>query len=85
MDIRITAEELVANGYAKWKIGKGGFAPGVGMDGKVIYLVPESKYNKLPKGTELYSINGKRVIKGKDKIDDDTRGGYLAYGIMPDE
>ena len=37
----------------------------------------------IPDGTEVVSIMGERYVKGKDKINDDTRDGYLAYCITP--
>lgn len=44
------------------------------------WLLTMAELEKLPDGTELHSITNKPVIKGVDYIDDDTRGGYLAYG-----
>jgi hypothetical protein len=48
----------------------------------VLYLCPASDYEYVPDGTIMVSINGKEYIKGKDYIDDDTRGGLLAYGVL---
>lgn len=48
-------------------------------------LIPLYLYDVIPDGQELYCINGKKYIKGKDHIDKDIRGGYLAYGIIPVE
>jgi hypothetical protein len=50
--------------------------------GKVIYLVTPEEFAKLPKGTPLLSINGREVVKGIHYVDGDTRGGYLAYGVL---
>lgn len=49
-------------------------------DDELWVLTPE-ELAQLPDGIELESINGEKVVKGKDRIDDDTRWGYLAYGI----
>lgn len=48
---------------------------------KSLHLLTPDEFSKLPDGFELESILGSKVIKGKDEIDDDTRAGYLAYGI----
>jgi hypothetical protein len=47
---------------------------------KVALLTPDELQN-VEDGTELVSISGKRVVVGKDYIDNDTRAGYLAYGF----
>ena len=49
-------------------------------DGK-LWLFNEDEFNKLPDGFELKCINGKTYTKGKDYIDMDTRGGWLAFGV----
>lgn len=46
----------------------------------IIELIHEDDFSKVPDGTELYSIFGRKVVKGVDEIDTDTRGGYLAFG-----
>lgn len=50
-------------------------------DENPLWLFTPEEYNQLPDGIDLESINGKSYTKGKDYIDDDTRFGYLAYGI----
>jgi hypothetical protein len=50
-------------------------------DERLALFTPE-EYEQLPDGTELYSIGGKKLIKGKDYIDQDTRFGYLAVGVV---
>ena len=45
-------------------------------------LTPE-EYAELPDGTMLLCIDDETYIKGKDYIDNDTRYGYLAYGLTP--
>lgn len=48
-------------------------------------LLRPSELKKLKKGTVLYCIDKSKVVVGKDYIDDDTRGGFLAYGKkLPD-
>ena len=65
----MTIDQAVARGMGNWN--------------RKLYLIHESDYNNWPDGVELTSILGEKVIKGKDRIDMDTRGGYLAYGIYP--
>lgn len=48
---------------------------------ETLYLFTPEEYNQLPDGVELTSIGGKKVIKGKDYVDQDTRFGHLAYGV----
>lgn len=50
-------------------------------DGRVIHLIHEDDYRAIPDGTVLTCISGETVVKGRDVIDMDTRGGMLAYGI----
>ena len=50
-------------------------------DENSLWLFTMPEFNLLPDGIELESINGEKKIKGKDYIDDDTRGGHIAYGI----
>ena len=51
-------------------------------DEKLTLFTPE-EFEQLPDGTELTSImkGDKKVIKGKDYIDMDTRFGHIAYGV----
>jgi hypothetical protein len=48
-----------------------------------LYLFTIEEFNQLPDGIELESISGstKYYVKGTDKIDQDTRFGYLAFGV----
>lgn len=50
-------------------------------DGRIIRLIRPKELYHLTKGTRLFSISGKEVVLGKDLIDDDTRGGFLGYGL----
>ena len=45
-------------------------------------LITPSQLKELPKGTVLYSIDGKKAVVGVDYVDGDTRGGFLAYGFL---
>lgn len=51
---------------------------------KNIRLISPEEFEKLPDGTELYSIVGKKVIKGVDEISQDTRNGSLSCGLKYD-
>ena len=51
-------------------------------DGRVIRLLTQSELDALPEGTEVICIDGTKLIKGKDYLDNDTRFGYLAYGLL---
>ncbi len=49
-------------------------------DGTLWLFSPE-EFDRLPDGFEVKDIMGETAIKGKDYIDRDTRGGWLAYGV----
>lgn len=46
-----------------------------------LYLFTPEEYDQLPDGIELSCIDDTTSIKGKDVIDQDTRFGYLAFGV----
>jgi len=50
-----------------------------------LLLIPLSLKDRLPKGLELTSIMGKKYRVGVDTIDEDTRGGLLAYGVTEEQ
>jgi len=50
--------------------------------GEILYLLTPEQFKLLPDGTTLLSINYNVGIKGLDKIDQDTRYGYLAWGLL---
>lgn len=50
-----------------------------------LYLVTPYQLSLVPDGTKMHCIDGSTVIKGKDYIDADTRGGYTAYGFIDPE
>lgn len=47
-----------------------------------LWLLTPEELAEMPTGTELVCINGNRYIVGVDDIDDDTRGGYIAFGLL---
>lgn len=49
--------------------------------GREIDLITPAELSEVPKGTVLVTILGNRVKVGADKVDGDTRGGFLAYGF----
>jgi hypothetical protein len=53
-------------------------------DEKTLWLVTPEEFEQLPDGFVLTCIDGDTAIKGKDKIDDDTRFGHIAYGASKD-
>ena len=50
-------------------------------DGRLLLISP-SMLATIADGETLVCIDGTSVVKGVDKIDDDTRGGLLAYGFL---
>lgn len=68
---KATAADLIALGWVRWS------------KETELYLCPLSQLSDLPDGIALHSISGAPAVKGRDHIDEDTRGGMLAYGIMP--
>jgi len=48
-----------------------------------LWLLTPEEYTEVPDGTVLLSVTGDIRVKGKGYIDDDTRGGCLAYGLTP--
>lgn len=66
-----TADDLAALGWPRWSEASG------------LYLCPLAQFNDVPDGVAFHSISGSVAVKGRDYIDDDTRGGMLAFGIIP--
>ncbi len=50
-------------------------------NGKILCLLTPDELAKYPDGTSFECIDGTFAVKGRDYIDDDTRYGYLAYGL----
>lgn len=67
----ITREQLEAMGWPAWSEIAG------------LRLCPAREFDKLPNGIAMWSISGAVKVKGRDYIDDDTRGGCIAYGLIP--
>jgi hypothetical protein len=63
---------------APWKLDED---EGHGVSPRVIHLITPEEFETLPDGEVLLSITGGSATKGKDYIDNDTRGGMLAYGL----
>ena len=63
----LSRDELYSMGFRNW-------------DGHLI-LIPLWAYNYLAEGSELEDICGDNVVKGKDQVDFDIRGGAMAYGF----
>jgi hypothetical protein len=60
-------ERLYAEGFRNW-------------DGDMV-LLPLWALRVMETGEILECIDGSRVMVGTDPIDDDTRGGCIAYGV----
>ena len=52
-------------------------------DHKLLLIKPD-QFAALPDGEVLTCIDDTTAIKGTDEIDDDIRGGHLAYGVVGD-
>lgn len=59
-------------------------APWELSDGTIIHLITPKELAMIPDGEVLWCIDGTAAEKGVDRIDDDTRGGMLAYGLRAD-
>lgn len=66
-----TSSELEDIGFGVWNVNHKGY----------FMLIDGMWYDFIPDGLVLECIDGNIYTSGKDKIDDDTRGGYLAYGF----
>jgi len=49
--------------------------------GQTIWLLTPGALEALPDNQEVISINGEREMK--ELADDDTRAGFMAYGLLP--
>jgi hypothetical protein len=50
-------------------------------DKDAIWLLRPRELVYLPKGTQILSIDGEQLVSGRDHVDEETRDGYLAYGL----
>ena len=48
---------------------------------KTLLLITREQFAKMSNGTVLYSISGKKVIRGRDAINSDGIGNLLAFGV----
>lgn len=48
---------------------------------KNLWLFTLTEFEELPDGIELISINGHKVVKGRDHICLDVRFNHIAYGV----
>lgn len=68
----LSAHELTwLLGLSPWKLDTG-----------TVYLFPGRLYNDIPDGTEIVFIDGKHETFIRGVTDDDTRFGYLAFGVF---
>lgn len=47
-------------------------------------LLTKAEFKNLADGEVLTCIDGTTAVKGRDEIDDDTRGNHMAYGVIGD-
>lgn len=47
-----------------------------------IHLFTPEELSKIPDGTVLTSVTGRKCIKGKDYLAKDTIVGYTSYGVV---
>lgn len=65
-----TDDELRILGFGKW-------------DESGLRLIPLYLKDCIKKGTVVYSITGELFVADVDKLDDDSRFGFLSYGVYP--
>ena len=51
-------------------------------EGEIIELLTPAEFAALPDGTLVVSISGEEKVKGRDAVDQDTRAGRLAWGLL---
>ena len=47
-----------------------------------LWLLTPTEFEMVPDGTVLVGISGRRKMKGQDYIDQDTRAGLIAWGLL---
>lgn len=70
----LSAQELILLGLSRWQLNHG-----------TVYLFPKSFYDQIPDGFEVTDIRGETKSFKHGETDDDTRFGYLAFGIFKEE
>ena len=68
---QVPIQRLYAEGFHNW-------------DGSMV-LLPLWALAHMQTGEQLVCINGQMATVGTDPIDDDTRGGCIAYGVPRDD
>lgn len=53
-------------------------------DDHYLCLITPEEFADLPEGAVVTCIDYTTAVKGLEEIDDDTRGGHLAYGVTGD-
>lgn len=61
------------------------FRPYTINGGPSIMLIPKTFFPFIPKGTEVFSIYGDKLVLGKNYIDMNPVDGYILYGVVPKE
>lgn len=51
-------------------------------EGRTIWLLTPQELRSQPAGTVVISIQGKEAIVGQDYLDEDTRYGHTAWGVL---
>lgn len=74
-------EYMIRRGWRKWS-DEELFEDPQDQKRKVLLLCPLSDFPNVADGTRMCSITGEFVVKGTDYIDDDTRGGVMAFGVL---
>lgn len=67
---KLTKEEALELRFGKW------------TDESDLYLIPIYLLPIIPIGIELTAIDGEKVIYDGENVNDDTRMGCLAYGLV---
>lgn len=73
--------------YTSWEIEKSLRLPDKfdeSLVGVTMWLLTPAALAELPDGTEVFGIQGARLVKGTDHLDDDTRMGFTAFGVLPE-
>lgn len=61
------------------------YPPTPGTPEDPVWLLTPQELEALPGGTRLHCIDKSIVVVGIDNIDNGTRSGYIAYGILESE
>lgn len=64
---------------------KPNFPPTPGTTADPLWLLLPEELDNLPGGTRLHCIDQSIAVVGLDNIDNGTRLGYIAYGILESE